>query len=470
MERFSPIPSKEITIIVLVLSLILFFLSSNEFVRTGNTISGALPSWAQSWAGVPYDVADPSNMLIDAEFSDGYLKIGAKGHYIWRTGWIWNAKTRQWAQFTFPQTSQYSGWAQDVASVDVPLKADEVIDGENFVLTYTCNWKNNRWYCGCLNENTCGRWQLQTFDVQKFDDSMRQDMSKFLADPSSVSDFQIRAKRVAVAVDNMAENPETDFDDNGAVDFGDFFLFADYFGKEFSRESMMFDLTHDRKIDFDDFFIFADNFGKKTKSCTDSDATAEYPDGRNYYTRGVVQWTNKDGAYERGDNCQLGSFYEWYCESGEANVYIGGTNSGINGICPGGCVDGACVQVRDLAILEDFKFSANPASHAVRDGNYLYIEPVIRQLGLVPGNSFYMSVEVTDVAGKVVTGCNSHVTYEGKDSGGNDRFSNARCGVDRFKEPGTYAFKVILDSQSFIEESDEGNNRYIRQVEVGTFA
>ena len=53
-----------------------------------------------------------------------------------------------------------------------------------------------------------------------------------------------------------------DFDGSGAVDFDDFFLFADGFGSTDST----FDLNGDGEVGFDDFFIFADNFGKGARA------------------------------------------------------------------------------------------------------------------------------------------------------------------------------------------------------------
>jgi hypothetical protein len=53
-----------------------------------------------------------------------------------------------------------------------------------------------------------------------------------------------------------------DFDGNGVVDFTDFFLFADAFGKPATGEAAKFDLDASGAVDFGGFFIFADNFGK----------------------------------------------------------------------------------------------------------------------------------------------------------------------------------------------------------------
>lgn len=56
-----------------------------------------------------------------------------------------------------------------------------------------------------------------------------------------------------------------DFNIDGAVDFTDFFIFADNFGKSATSfaEGKYLDLDHSNAIDFGDFFIFADNFGDR---------------------------------------------------------------------------------------------------------------------------------------------------------------------------------------------------------------
>ena len=58
-----------------------------------------------------------------------------------------------------------------------------------------------------------------------------------------------------------------DFDNSGAVDFPDFFLFADKFGDPSlsPAEIKVFDLNGDGRIDAGDFFIFADLFGRSVE-------------------------------------------------------------------------------------------------------------------------------------------------------------------------------------------------------------
>jgi len=55
-----------------------------------------------------------------------------------------------------------------------------------------------------------------------------------------------------------------DFDGTGAVDFDDFFLFADHFGTTPDSENWeaIYDMDSSGAVDFDDFFLFADQFGK----------------------------------------------------------------------------------------------------------------------------------------------------------------------------------------------------------------
>jgi phosphodiesterase/alkaline phosphatase D-like protein len=53
-----------------------------------------------------------------------------------------------------------------------------------------------------------------------------------------------------------------DFDGDGEVSFGDFFLFADGFGSA----NPAFDLDGDGEVGFEDFFVFADSFGQRASN------------------------------------------------------------------------------------------------------------------------------------------------------------------------------------------------------------
>lgn len=56
-----------------------------------------------------------------------------------------------------------------------------------------------------------------------------------------------------------------DFDNDGSIDFNDFFLYVDHFGEDENSPDWndRFDLSGNNKIDFDDFFLFVDHFGER---------------------------------------------------------------------------------------------------------------------------------------------------------------------------------------------------------------
>ncbi|OGG43596.1 MAG: hypothetical protein A3F84_24050 [Candidatus Handelsmanbacteria bacterium RIFCSPLOWO2_12_FULL_64_10] len=56
--------------------------------------------------------------------------------------------------------------------------------------------------------------------------------------------------------------PPADFNRDGEVNFDDFFLFADAFGRKATGQYAKFDLSGNGEVDFDDFFVFASAFGK----------------------------------------------------------------------------------------------------------------------------------------------------------------------------------------------------------------
>ena len=63
----------------------------------------------------------------------------------------------------------------------------------------------------------------------------------------------------------------SDFNNDNKVDFDDFFLFADNFQKQITKENEKFDLNKNKKIDVEDFFIFAEEFDKGKVKNSDFD-------------------------------------------------------------------------------------------------------------------------------------------------------------------------------------------------------
>jgi hypothetical protein len=67
-------------------------------------------------------------------------------------------------------------------------------------------------------------------------------------------------EEVQILVDDDGNTILGDFDGNATINFDDFFIFADNFGRDDFAEGT--DLDASGAVNFDDFFIFADNFGK----------------------------------------------------------------------------------------------------------------------------------------------------------------------------------------------------------------
>ncbi len=61
----------------------------------------------------------------------------------------------------------------------------------------------------------------------------------------------------------VSPGASADFNGSGRVDFDDFFMFAEVFGKGRGEAGFnaKFDLSADEAINFDDFFVFAERFG-----------------------------------------------------------------------------------------------------------------------------------------------------------------------------------------------------------------
>ena len=82
--------------------------------------------------------------------------------------------------------------------------------------------------------------------------------NKFTCVPGALSKW---AEDLPVCQPVDLDPAEADFDGDGAVGFGDFFLFADAFGGSDSR----FDLDGSGAVDFADFFLLADHFGQPAR-------------------------------------------------------------------------------------------------------------------------------------------------------------------------------------------------------------
>jgi hypothetical protein len=110
-------------------------------------------------------------------------------------------------------------------------------------------------------------------------------------------------------VSAVIAQPSSDFNGDGAVDFSDFFLFADAYG----GDDTAYDLDGNGRVDLDDFFVFTDAFGEGTAESQDLSISrfAVTPTDQIYTTGRVslaviVRGTSPDAL-----------FYTWSASSGE---------------------------------------------------------------------------------------------------------------------------------------------------------
>ncbi|MBI2172831.1 MAG: hypothetical protein HYT73_01305 [Candidatus Aenigmarchaeota archaeon] len=112
-----------------------------------------------------------------------------------------------------------------------------------------------------------------------------------------------------------------DYDRDGIVDFDDFFMFADAFGKRTGESGFnaKFDLDKDGVVDYTDFFAFADNFGKRrvvrtlgtARSCSGSTPSGtNLIKGSSWYSAGETSAWTYDESATTSTECR------WKCESG----------------------------------------------------------------------------------------------------------------------------------------------------------
>ncbi|MFA6110898.1 MAG: hypothetical protein WDA75_19230 [Candidatus Latescibacterota bacterium] len=112
-------------------------------------------------------------------------------------------------------------------------------------------------------EVECASWQsgapMATLDVEVL--SGFRDWTDIKLDTVNTNDKDAQPGTVLRLLEGSVDTGLLmDFDGSGAVDFDDFFMFADRFGST----NTFYDFDGDGRVDLDDFFLFADSFGKST--------------------------------------------------------------------------------------------------------------------------------------------------------------------------------------------------------------
>ena len=115
--------------------------------------------------GVPWDVRNPSIMLISASCSGSTLRLKAGTQnvspirYIYKTAYSTASGASSWTPFDMFGSNLISGaWyqtsAQGVTTIDQSTPT--------YAVAYTCTWNGSAWKCGC-RDSACTQsyWQIQ---------------------------------------------------------------------------------------------------------------------------------------------------------------------------------------------------------------------------------------------------------------------------------------------------------------------
>jgi hypothetical protein len=116
--------------------------------------------------GVPWDVTNPSIMLVSANCTPPMLLLKAgnpnttKTLYVYKDGYVAPSGGSSWTPVQLFGSNLISGaWypssAQGVTQIPDPTKT-------TYYVAYTCTWTGSKWMCGCRDAQ-CGQsyWQLQ---------------------------------------------------------------------------------------------------------------------------------------------------------------------------------------------------------------------------------------------------------------------------------------------------------------------
>jgi len=135
---------------------------------------------------------------------------------------------------------------------------------------------------------------------------------------------------------------------------------------------------------------------KQTATCTDTDMTPEYPDGKNYLKKGTITETAPGGGiFQSTDGCVPSSskLFEWYCDNTES-VFVSKECLDFGNYI---CQDGACVINQPQEWCEDsdgedaytFGYCDDSQGNHFEDGCYAL--GAVREVGCI-GNTCSSSI------------------------------------------------------------------------------
>lgn len=162
--------------ILFVIVFLLILLGSALYFKniTGNIVRSDYPA---DYAP-PYNLSNPSQMVfrVSPEYIDASagiislnVNVSMPQGFIYKKGFIYNFIKEDWDVFNFEQSPvPNSYWVQNFVSANLVFDSSNVLrNGENYLVAYACEKKNNVWQCGCndLSSTECANWMLQVINL-----------------------------------------------------------------------------------------------------------------------------------------------------------------------------------------------------------------------------------------------------------------------------------------------------------------
>ncbi|MFH1770703.1 MAG: hypothetical protein ABH828_04040 [archaeon] len=202
-------------LVVVIIAIGSMFLSSGsdvplnpvQPVKTDTNVGGlafypgdAIP---QSYAP-PWDVFNDNEMIftfkpetIDVQnidpddLYDLEIVVDHEGGVIYEIGYIYFPEWGQWESIGFDgERISGTNWLKDYGEFTIldwegeELRelGEELGAGEHYVLSYSCKKHDDQWKCGCVGEDDCGYWMIQSFDVIYDEPTVCEPGTNFCAD------------------------------------------------------------------------------------------------------------------------------------------------------------------------------------------------------------------------------------------------------------------------------------------------
>ncbi len=345
--------------------------------------------------------------------------------YVYKIGYVLNVSdvnNPQWVQFTFNQpTVGLSSWIKGDANLQLKIKlsdlninVDEVKD--LYIIAYACTKPDGAWNCHQ------DKWMIK--DIK----------ARLIA--AQTSPEETTTAPATTCTNGVQDGDETGVDCGGSC-------------------------------------VVCEAPTTPTPACTDSDVTADFPDGINYNVKGTVTGTSVDSTpLDLGDTCQSADglsagptagpvVHEYFCQTpnplGTVNEQQAYNSEDYT--CPNGCTNGAC----------------NPAP-AVQPMPDLFI----RDLSFVPEWNGYLNVFLAEVCNQgnadAAGQFTSYFSANGVDIGRLNTdvaagecksvFSSINDNYYNNMQSGTYQVTLAVDTANVFVESDETNNRITKTLTV----